>query len=72
MTTIAHRIADGSGKFLGYRGSKCWLNMAVRMSSMDLKPKGVHLALLHPGMVTTDMTEGFGKGITPVSTTWPM
>lgn len=65
LTSRMGSIADGSGKFLGYRGSKCWLNMAVRMSSMDLKPKGVHLALLHPGMVTTDMTEGFGKGITP-------
>jgi NAD(P)-dependent dehydrogenase (short-subunit alcohol dehydrogenase family) len=52
-----------SGNYYGYRMSKAAVNMAGMSLARDLKSKGVAVALLHPGMVATDMT---GKqGVTP-------
>lgn len=52
-----------SGGYYGYRMSKAAVNMAGMSLARDLKDKGVAVALLHPGMVATDMT---GKqGVTP-------
>jgi len=52
-----------SGSYYGYRMSKAAVNMAGMSLSRDLKSRGIAVALLHPGMVATDMT---GKnGIPP-------
>ena len=57
-------IADNSsGNNYGYRTSKCAVNMIGTNLAHDLKPRGVALALLHPGLVATEMTGG--RGIAP-------
>jgi NAD(P)-dependent dehydrogenase (short-subunit alcohol dehydrogenase family) len=54
---------NGSGGYYGYRMSKVALNMAGRCLAIDLKPRGIAVAILHPGMVATRMV-GF-TGIPP-------
>ncbi|NKB77859.1 MAG: SDR family NAD(P)-dependent oxidoreductase [Gammaproteobacteria bacterium] len=54
---------NGSGGMFGYRMSKSAVNMVGVNLSHELKPKGVALALLHPGLVATEMTGG--QGISP-------
>lgn len=49
-----------SGGSYGYRMSKAAVNMAGMSLSRDLKDRGIAVALLHPGMVATDMTGGQG------------
>jgi NAD(P)-dependent dehydrogenase (short-subunit alcohol dehydrogenase family) len=56
VTTRSGSIGDnGSGNNYGYRMSKAAVNMAGVNLAHDLKPKGIAVALLHPGMVATDM-----------------
>jgi NAD(P)-dependent dehydrogenase (short-subunit alcohol dehydrogenase family) len=50
-----------SGARYGYRMSKAALNMAGKSLAVDLKPRGVAVAILHPGMVKTDMIGGNGQ-----------
>jgi NAD(P)-dependent dehydrogenase (short-subunit alcohol dehydrogenase family) len=52
---------NGSGGAYGYRMSKAALNMAGKSLAVDLKPAGVAVALLHPGMVKTEMTGSHGQ-----------
>lgn len=52
---------NGSGGAYGYRMSKAALNMAGKSLAVDLKPAGVAVAILHPGMVRTDMTGTHGQ-----------
>jgi NAD(P)-dependent dehydrogenase (short-subunit alcohol dehydrogenase family) len=52
---------NSSGGAYGYRMSKAALNMAGKSLAVDLKPMGVAVALLHPGMVRTDMTGSHGQ-----------
>jgi len=47
-----------SGARYGYRMSKAALNMAGKSLAVDLKARGVAVAILHPGMVKTDMLGG--------------
>lgn len=54
---------NGSGNNYGYRTSKAAVNMIGKNLSHDLAPRGVAIALLHPGLVATDMTGG--RGIEP-------
>lgn len=54
---------NGSGGYYGYRMSKVALNMAGRSLAVDLQPRGIAVAILHPGMVATRMV-GF-SGIPP-------
>jgi NAD(P)-dependent dehydrogenase (short-subunit alcohol dehydrogenase family) len=54
---------NGSGGYYGYRMSKVALNMAGRSLAIDLRPRGIAVAILHPGMVATRMV-GFA-GIPP-------
>ena len=59
---------ENFGKFYFYRISKAGVNMAMRTLRADLKPRGVVVALLSPGMVGTDMLEksGYrGPSLTP-------
>lgn len=51
---------NDSGGSYGYRMSKAAANMAGRSLSVDLSGRGVAVALLHPGWVRTDMTDGNG------------
>jgi len=53
-----------SGGRYGYRMSKAALNIAGVSLAHDLKPRGVAVALLHPGLVGTEMIGGHGD-ITP-------
>ena len=54
---------NSSGNNYGYRVSKAAVNMIGTNLRHDLEPKGIAVALLHPGLVATDMTGG--RGITP-------
>lgn len=47
---------NDSGGSYGYRMSKAAVNAAGKSLSIDLKPKGIAVAILHPGYVRTDMT----------------
>lgn len=54
-------LADnGSGGYYGYRISKAAVNMAGVNLAHDLRARGVSVAILHPGLVATDMTGGEG------------
>ncbi len=60
ITSRMGSIADGSGGQYGYRISKAAVNMVGSCLAHDLKPKGIAVALLHPGYVRTDMTGNQG------------
>lgn len=47
---------NGSGGNWGYRASKTAVNMIGTNLMHELKPRGIAVALLHPGFVATDMT----------------
>lgn len=65
ITSRMGSIADNdSGGRYGYRASKAALNAFGKSLAMDLKPKGIAVALLHPGYVKTRMVN-FGGHITP-------
>ncbi|NGP52601.1 SDR family oxidoreductase [Thioalkalivibrio sp. XN8] len=51
---------NDSGGYYGYRMSKAAVNAAGRSLAMDLKERGIAVALLHPGYVRTGMTDGGG------------
>lgn len=55
---------NGSGGRYGYRASKAALNAIGKSLALDLKDKGIAVALLHPGYVQTRMVN-FGGHITP-------
>ena len=61
VTSRVGSIADnGSGGNYGYRASKTAVNMIGTNLMHDLRPRGIAVALLHPGLVATDMTGGTG------------
>ncbi len=61
MTSRMGSIKDNtSGGAYGYRMSKCALNIASKSLAYDLSPKGISIAILHPGYVRTDMTDNNG------------
>ncbi|CCQ11242.1 Short-chain dehydrogenase/reductase (SDR) superfamily [Pseudoalteromonas luteoviolacea B = ATCC 29581] len=65
ITSRMGSIADnGSGGYVGYRMSKAALNAASVSLAHELKPKGVALALLHPGFVQTQMVN-FAGDVSP-------
>lgn len=62
ITSRMGSIGDnGSGSHYGYRMSKAALNIAGVSLARDLAPQGVAVAILHPGMVKTDMIAGHGQ-----------
>lgn len=66
MTSRMGSIADNtSGSSYGYRMSKVALSMAGKSLAHDLKPRGISVAILHPGLVQTRMTNFTAGGITP-------
>lgn len=62
VTSRMGSIGDnGSGGSYGYRMSKAALNMAGKSMAVDLKGRGVAVAILHPGMVRTEMIGNHGQ-----------
>ena len=51
---------NGKGGYYGYRASKAAVNQIGMNLSHELRPRGIAVALLHPGMVATTMTGGHG------------
>jgi NAD(P)-dependent dehydrogenase (short-subunit alcohol dehydrogenase family) len=61
ITSRMGSITDNtSGGYYGYRMSKAALTAAGRSLAHDLAPRGVAVAILHPGFVQTPMTGGRG------------
>jgi NAD(P)-dependent dehydrogenase (short-subunit alcohol dehydrogenase family) len=61
VTSRVGSIEDNSsGNNYGYRASKAAANMVGMNLRHDLASSGVAVALLHPGLVATDMTGGHG------------
>ena len=56
---------NSSGGNYGYRASKTAVNMIGTNLMHELKPRGIAVALLHPGLVATEMTGG--NGIDPAA-----
>jgi len=65
IATITSRMGsigdNGSGGYYGYRMSKAAMNAMAMSLSRDLKPANISVAVLHPGMVKTEMTGGHGN-----------
>jgi len=56
ITSKMGSIGDNElGRAYIYRSSKSALNMTMKSLSIDLKEKGIKIAVLHPGWVKTDM-----------------
>jgi NAD(P)-dependent dehydrogenase (short-subunit alcohol dehydrogenase family) len=61
VTSRMGSIGDNSsGGYYGYRMSKAALNAAGMSLARDLAPRGIAVAILHPGYVRTGMTGGHG------------
>ena len=57
VTSRVGSIEDNtSGGHWGYRTSKTAVNMVGTNLMHELRPRGIAVALLHPGLVATDMT----------------
>ena len=64
VTSRVGSIEDNSsGGNWGYRTSKTAVNMVGANLMHELRPRGIAVGLLHPGLVATDMTGG--QGIRP-------
>jgi NAD(P)-dependent dehydrogenase (short-subunit alcohol dehydrogenase family) len=51
---------NNSGGSYGYRMSKAAVNAAAKSLAMDLRDRGIAVAVLHPGYVRTEMVGGGG------------
>ncbi len=66
ITSRVGSIEDNSsGGYYGYRASKTAVNQVGMNLKHDLGPRGIAIALLHPGYVATDMTDG--QGVAPAA-----
>ncbi len=64
ITSRVGSIEDNSsGGYYGYRASKTAVNQIGTNLKHELLPRGIAVALLHPGLVATEMTGG--RGIDP-------
>ena len=62
VTSRVGSLSDNeSGGNYAYRMSKAAANMAAKNLSIELRPRGIAVAALHPGYVRTDMTQGRGN-----------
>ncbi|HEV8078065.1 MAG TPA: SDR family oxidoreductase, partial [Marinobacter sp.] len=62
ISSVLGSIARNNvGARYGYRASKAALNAFGKSLAVDLKPKGIAVAQLHPGYVQTGMTKGSGE-----------
>lgn len=61
VTSRVGSIQDNtSGGYWGYRTSKTAVNMVGTNLMHELRPRGIAVALLHPGLVATEMTSHQG------------
>ncbi|KAF2265209.1 NAD(P)-binding protein [Lojkania enalia] len=58
--SIALRHETEGGGNYGHYASKAALNMSAKLLSLDLKERGIAIAIVHPGFMRTDMTKGVG------------
>ena len=58
--SIALRTESEGGGMFGHHASKAASNMVGKLLSLDLKPKGIAVGLVHPGFMRTEMTKGVG------------
>jgi NAD(P)-dependent dehydrogenase (short-subunit alcohol dehydrogenase family) len=56
--TLRHE-KEGGGNY-GHHASKAALNMVGKLLSLDLKPNGIAVGLVHPGFMRTEMTKSVG------------
>lgn len=62
ITSRMGSIGDnGSGGYYGYRMSKAAMNAAGMSLARDLTPRGIPVAILHPGFVATEMVGNRGE-----------
>ena len=62
VTSLMGSIADNSsGGSYAYRSSKAAVNAAMKSFAIDLAPRGITCAVVHPGWVRTDMGGAGGK-----------
>ena len=62
ITSRSGSIGDnGSGGTYGYRMSKAAVNMAGVNLALELKPRGIAVGILHPGMVRTAMSSSIAE-----------
>jgi NAD(P)-dependent dehydrogenase (short-subunit alcohol dehydrogenase family) len=62
VTSLMGSIADNSsGGAYAYRSSKAAVNAAMKSFAIDLAPRGITCAVVHPGWVRTDMGGAGGK-----------
>jgi len=59
---------DSGGSYI-YRSSKAALNQVMKTLSVDLRPRGISVVVLHPGWVRTDMGGPSAAIDTPESVT---
>ncbi|KAJ1560602.1 hypothetical protein HK096_007966 [Nowakowskiella sp. JEL0078] len=59
--SIALRSESEGGGHYGHRMSKACENMMGKVLSIDLKPKGISVVMIHPGFLRTDMTARFSE-----------
>ena len=65
VTSMMGSMHDNdSGAYYGYRMSKAAVNAAFVSLAHDIAPRGISVAILHPGYVQTRMT-GFAGNLTP-------
>jgi NAD(P)-dependent dehydrogenase (short-subunit alcohol dehydrogenase family) len=56
MTSRMGSLADNSsGRRYMYRASKAGLNIIMKSLAIDLAPLGIHVTIIHPGWVKTEM-----------------
>lgn len=56
--TLRHE-KEGGGNY-GHHASKAATNMVGKLLSLDLKPRGIAVGLVHPGFMRTEMTKSVG------------
>lgn len=56
--TLRHE-KEGGGNY-GHHASKAASNMVGKLLSLDLKPQGIAVGLVHPGFMRTEMTKSVG------------
>mmetsp|Transcript_7596 Transcript_7596/g.19337 ORF Transcript_7596/g.19337 Transcript_7596/m.19337 type:complete len:248 (+) Transcript_7596:175-918(+) len=58
VSTLMASITDNnSGGMMAYRCSKAAVNMAAVTMSVELKPKGIAVGMVHPGMLKTSFID---------------
>jgi NAD(P)-dependent dehydrogenase (short-subunit alcohol dehydrogenase family) len=61
ITSRVGSIEDNSsGGYFGYRASKTAVNQVGKNLALELEPRKISVAMLHPGMVSTEMTNRNG------------